>query len=118
MKTKEDLVCDALAKLAELGTIGAMKWLADEIEALYRPRYGAAGHYQEAGPTEKSMIDAAIANADALISVSRGSRDRRKLDMPFQANGLPDRRQQDRRSIFRNAAQNDRDDDSPTEFIK
>ena len=35
MKTKKDLVDDALAMIATDGEIAAMKWLADQIEAKY-----------------------------------------------------------------------------------
>jgi len=36
MKTKKDLVDDALAMVATDGEVAAMKWLADQIEAKYK----------------------------------------------------------------------------------
>ena len=42
MKTKKDLVDDALAMITTDGEIAAMKWLADQIEAKYEYEIGRA----------------------------------------------------------------------------
>jgi len=59
---------------------------------------GAEKAYQERSIRERARIDEAIAIADNLIAQHRESRDRRKLDLPYQASGLPERRQSDRRN--------------------
>jgi len=59
---------------------------------------GAAKAYQERSIRERARIDEAIAIADNIITQHRESRDRRKLDLPYQASGLPERRQSDRRN--------------------
>ena len=38
MKTKKDLVDDALAMITTDGEIAAMKWLADQIQASYEAK--------------------------------------------------------------------------------
>lgn len=65
----DELVNDALAKVSELGTVGAMKWLATAIanKADSAPKWNAArdDHFRDATnmvPTEQ-MIDAGVAFA-------------------------------------------------------
>lgn len=60
--------------------------------------YGAAKHYMESSEKQRERIDDAIKQADSIINAHRESRDRRKIDVPYQASGLPDRRQADRRN--------------------
>ena len=97
MKTKEELVNEALDKISSVGVLCAMCWLASEMEKRGRPSYGAAGAYHNGSPEQRAKIDAAIAQADGIISSERVTRDRRKSDLPYQADGMPDRRQADRR---------------------
>jgi len=71
--------------------------LQAELDAL-RPKSGSAGVYHASHEERKRQIDAAIAEADKIMSEHRASRDRRKIDMPYQASGLPERREGDRRA--------------------
>lgn len=59
-------------------------------------QYGAAGAYYNGSPEQRAKIDAAIAKADGVMMIARESRDRRKADMPYEAEGF-DRRKADRR---------------------
>lgn len=100
MTTKKDLVSEALAKVSEIGVVAAMQWLADSMDFLYRPRSGSAGAYHNGSPEARAMIDSAIERADAMLALSPRNRgDRRKVNMPWAASGIHDRRQAERRGI-------------------
>lgn len=67
------------------------------VTALSPRKYGAAGAYHNGSPEQRAKIDAAIAQADGVMTTARESRDRRKASMPYDAEGF-DRRKADRRN--------------------
>jgi len=57
--------------------------------------------YESATQEQRDYIDKLMATIDARMAARQESRDRRKLDLPYQASGLPDRRVADRRKTPR-----------------
>lgn len=94
MKTKQQLIDDAVGIAAAQGIPMALSWLADQVE-LMCAGYVRPGHRTFfATPAQQASVDASIRAVEEAIAKRAESRDRRREDRPYHGD---DRRNGDRR---------------------
>lgn len=94
MKTKQQLIDDAVGIAAAQGIPMALSWLADQIELMCAGYVRPGPRKFFATPTQQACVDQSIRRVEEAIAQRAQSRDRRREDRPYDGDN---RRNGDRR---------------------